>query len=190
MRRFQVTEIYFTHMLYFCPCLSLSRSLFADTHALTHTGVQMHSYSCSTILSHTDTDSHMNTFLLLALKEAKTRQREREREGFCVLCALGQNIYQGIPSDTNKDIGFKSAINCVPDSFLSLCTEGRTIQPNVTTVLTHELSGSGNAYLLAHTYVQARPQADTHTHRHIDRCDTRQEPLHIPLFIHICMHFM
>lgn len=25
----------------------------------------------------------------------------------------GQNIYYGIPSDTNKDVGFKSAINCV-----------------------------------------------------------------------------
>lgn len=91
MRRFQVTEIYFTHMLYFCPCLSLSRSLFADTHALTHTGVQMHSHSCSTILSHTDTDSHMNTFLLLALKEAKTRQRERERD--FVSCVLLDRIF-------------------------------------------------------------------------------------------------
>lgn len=71
-------------------------------------------------------------------------------------CAIWTEYLLGIPSDTNKDIGFKSAINCVPDSFLSLSTEGKTIQPHVTTVLTQDLSGSGNAYLLIHTYAQAR----------------------------------
>lgn len=36
----------------------------------------------------------------------------------------GQNIYWGIPSDTNKDVGFKSAINCAADSFLSSAQRG------------------------------------------------------------------
>lgn len=36
----------------------------------------------------------------------------------------GQNIYWGIPPDTNKDVGFKSAINCTADSFLSSAQRG------------------------------------------------------------------
>lgn len=36
----------------------------------------------------------------------------------------GQDIYWGIPSDTNKDVRFKSAINCAADSFLSSAQRG------------------------------------------------------------------
>lgn len=38
------------------------------------------------------------------------------------------------------------------------------MQPHVTTVLTQDLSGSGNAYLLIHTYAQARTHTDTHAY--------------------------
>lgn len=69
MRRFQVTEVYFSHML----CLFLSLT------------VVLQVYKCKTTL-HIATQSHMNAILLLALKGAKNR--ERESVGFCVLCAL------------------------------------------------------------------------------------------------------
>lgn len=65
--------------------------------------------------------------------------------------------------------------------FSELSAEGRTLQPHVTTVLTQDLSGSGNAYLLIHTYAQARTHTQAGTHM-----DTYPRSAYIcSLYIHL-----